>query len=231
MRGDQSSSPPPPHGTFCQFSSFLLQFRKSSWDYLLTRRTFAPPPQHQTQATKAPSSEPCRSATFGSNPMSRTLMDMIPVLQAETAPSTQPTRGTKRKRERTAPRRWSELKQQANRRNIRLAITREHHARLIKSPCMYCAKISDFAGVDRARNDEGYTPGNSVPCCTPCNMAKRDRGIGDFVAHARAIAKHSRGIRLNRASSCPCPPPPGFGFQGGGRGAQKKGRGGAGGGG
>jgi len=36
-------------------------------------------------------------------------------------------------------------------------------------------------GIDRIDNKKGYTTENIVPCCTPCNLAKRNRSYQEFI--------------------------------------------------
>jgi hypothetical protein len=42
-------------------------------------------------------------------------------------------------------------------------------------------------GVDRLDNNKGYILENSVPCCIPCNEAKMDRTLEEFLNHAKKI--------------------------------------------
>lgn len=35
-------------------------------------------------------------------------------------------------------------------------------------------------GIDRLDNSVGYTPDNSVACCTTCNRAKRELSVAEF---------------------------------------------------
>ena len=40
-----------------------------------------------------------------------------------------------------------------------------------------------YNGLDRLDSSKGYTPSNSVPCCTRCNRAKNDMSIVEFRQH------------------------------------------------
>lgn len=42
-------------------------------------------------------------------------------------------------------------------------------------------------GIDRLRNDEGYSPDNCVPCCATCNFMKKDMTEQNFLAHIAEI--------------------------------------------
>jgi hypothetical protein len=60
---------------------------------------------------------------------------------------------------------------------------------LMKQPCAYCEQ--DVAGgIDRAKNEFGYTALNSVPCCTTCNMAKRILTVKAFIVAVNQIARY-----------------------------------------
>ena len=72
--------------------------------------------------------------------------------------------------------------------------------RLFHSPCFYCGRPnvnrrkyrgSEFAynGIDRIDSAYGYSPGNVVPCCKPCNYAKNEMSQSEFFELIRLIAK------------------------------------------
>ena len=86
---------------------------------------------------------------------------------------------------------WNDFNRQAARRGKSVTLAAFQHTRLIVQPCFYCG-AEKIIGVDRARNNESYTRENSVPCCGPCNMAKRNSSIRAFVQWARAIVKATR---------------------------------------
>ena len=96
---------------------------------------------------------------------------------------------------------WNDFNRQAARRGKFVTLTAFQHARLIVQPCFYCG-AEEKIGVDRARNNESYTRENSVRCCGPCNMAKRNSSIRAFVQRARAIEKATRAVaELKRSST------------------------------
>lgn len=67
---------------------------------------------------------------------------------------------------------------------------------IVCRPCHYCGsepaltrwRAGNFSfscrynGIDRADNKKGYEKENIVPCCGPCNRAKRDLSIVSFKA-------------------------------------------------
>lgn len=71
---------------------------------------------------------------------------------------------------------------------------------IAEKPCFYCGlppsnirsqagRFGDYvySGVDRFDNTKGYTIGNCVPCCWPCNRSKRTMSGLEFIEHARKI--------------------------------------------
>jgi hypothetical protein len=94
----------------------------------------------------------------------------------------------------------------AQNRGLCFELTREQHLNLIKQDCTYCGKPPVFStsknslrvglrfahnGIDRVDNSKGYTVTNSVPCCTLCNLIKRDLELDVFLTHVTAIAEHN----------------------------------------
>lgn len=79
-------------------------------------------------------------------------------------------------------------------RHLRNAATRdipndldeERYRWLISQPCAYCGS-EPAGGVDRVKNDWGYTMLNSVPCCSKCNYCKGTMTASDFIAHAANV--------------------------------------------
>lgn len=51
-----------------------------------------------------------------------------------------------------------------------------------------------YNGIDRLDNTIGYTPDNVVSCCGRCNIMKQDLTANEFIAHAHAIASHSKSV-------------------------------------
>lgn len=50
-----------------------------------------------------------------------------------------------------------------------------------------------YNGLDRRNNNKGYTHDNIVPCCKPCNYAKRDMNIEEFRNWVRRVYKNFIG--------------------------------------
>jgi hypothetical protein len=82
-------------------------------------------------------------------------------------------------------------------------LTREQFASIVINACVYCGaapktrffwrhksrteSIERVNGVDRVKNEGGYTPENSVACCTKCNAMKSDLSLREFLAHIAKI--------------------------------------------
>lgn len=72
------------------------------------------------------------------------------------------------------------LKSGAKRRNLMFELTLEDVTNIISKQCNYCGE-TDSISIDRVDNKIGYTKENSVPCCTMCNMMKKDFDLKDFL--------------------------------------------------
>ncbi len=87
----------------------------------------------------------------------------------------------------------------AQRRGVEFVLTKEEFLSLTSSDCHYCGspptQILDRAkyvgkgngayvynGIDRVDSVAGYTPVNCVPCCRPCNYAKSDMDLAEFMS-------------------------------------------------
>lgn len=94
-------------------------------------------------------------------------------------------------------------------RGLKFDLTYDQCECLFKQPCIYCGlepqekpathknkegdgrDIAFFCGgIDRAGSSKGYTLDNSVPCCTFCNYAKRDKSVEEFLEWAKRIHIH-----------------------------------------
>jgi hypothetical protein len=96
----------------------------------------------------------------------------------------------------------SGYKTSAKNRGLCFDLTRDQFKVLVESDCWFCgaspaptwkhSKLKApprFNGVDRLDNEKGYTVGNSVSCCGPCNRAKHTMGLQEFIDRAVRITK------------------------------------------
>lgn len=93
-------------------------------------------------------------------------------------------------------------------RSLEFNLTLEEFRVLTSKECTYCGvsptktetprKLTNgtdwsdynWNGIDRVDNKVGYIPSNCVPCCSVCNLAKRELTVQEFVAHIMRIAAH-----------------------------------------
>lgn len=66
-------------------------------------------------------------------------------------------------------------------------LTPAHYSTFQRQPCYICNYSASSVGIDRKDPLKGYTPENSMPCCTPCNMMKKDMPYDAFIAHVQRI--------------------------------------------
>jgi len=78
----------------------------------------------------------------------------------------------------------------AEQRGVVYDLSRDEVRELAKSPCVYCGE-TDINGIDRVDSSKGYTPENSVSCCSTCNYMKRSHSVEDFKKQIERIYEHS----------------------------------------
>lgn len=94
-------------------------------------------------------------------------------------------------------------KRLAKKRNYEFLLTLEQFENITIQSCTYCGiapksifynrnktETCNYNGVDRINNKEGYTINNSVPCCTDCNWAKKERSFSEFKAWIKRVYLH-----------------------------------------
>lgn len=75
-----------------------------------------------------------------------------------------------------AKNRFNSLRWNATKRGIEpFDIDINFYLELAAKECYYCGLKALHRSADRSDNSVGYTHGNCVPCCQPCNVAKSDR--------------------------------------------------------
>ena len=66
----------------------------------------------------------------------------------------------------------------------------EIHGPMRLEACYLCGRLPS-GGIDRVDSEEGYdTPGNTRPCCSDCNYAKRALPLQYFLSQAARIVQH-----------------------------------------
>jgi len=102
---------------------------------------------------------------------------------------------------------FNQCKQGAVRRGIPFLLTPEEYCRVVILPCYYCGNLPTMVtdsfskniddvefvhnGIDRVDNEMGYVRGNAAPCCSICNMMKRELSYSGFLDHIRKIYEYS----------------------------------------
>jgi hypothetical protein len=96
----------------------------------------------------------------------------------------------------------------AKKRRLEWSLSEPASRRLMESACKYCGSPPSmvqrnphprgrgrfvYGGIDRVDNAIGYTPSNSVPCCSRCNRMKWVLSAADFTEHVRRIHDHLFG--------------------------------------
>lgn len=91
-------------------------------------------------------------------------------------------------------RQFSNYQNGARRRGYVWVLSLEEFRGIFLGSCDYCG-CATALGVDRVDNTIGYTLENCVPCCKPCNLAKRDMPRNEFIGWVIRIATH-QGLSL-----------------------------------
>lgn len=78
----------------------------------------------------------------------------------------------------------------AKKRNLLFTLTDNECLKIFSKKCYYCGFInqSHGIGIDRADNTKGYIKSNCVPCCTQCNIMKKDHDLITFTKICQHIA-------------------------------------------
>jgi hypothetical protein len=89
--------------------------------------------------------------------------------------------------------RYADYRNDAQAKGRAFELTLEQFVAIIEQPCYYCRRTPEeqVIGVDRRNNEPYYRVENSVPCCKPCNLAKRTMSAKDFMALAEAVTVES----------------------------------------
>jgi len=96
------------------------------------------------------------------------------------------------------PGRFSTCRSKASRRGIAWELSREEFSGLVVLPCHYCGLSlpPSGSGLDRLDNSRGYSADNVVPCCTDCNLTRRNSFTSDEM---NVIGAAIRKVKLARA--------------------------------
>jgi len=85
---------------------------------------------------------------------------------------------------------FSNYQKSANKRNIEFRITEDDFKLIVQNTCYLCGIPSSEEnknGIDRFKNNMGYTLDNSKPCCGHCNLLKKDLTFEKVIEITRTI--------------------------------------------
>lgn len=95
--------------------------------------------------------------------------------------------------------RYGTYRLHASERGLTFDLTLEEFSTITSQKCHYCNEFTinkNYCGVDRVRNNEGYSLTNCVPCCTMCNLMKHTHNQQEWIEHMKKVLNNikSKGI-------------------------------------
>lgn len=97
-------------------------------------------------------------------------------------------RRRRKKYSKTVSGKYGQYRKDARARRIAFRLTLKQFSLLWQKPCNYCGFQIQTIGLDRIDNNKGYFPGNIVPCCTICNVAKNTQSPMKFIEQCARVA-------------------------------------------
>lgn len=102
---------------------------------------------------------------------------------------------------------YAKYRQQSLSRGVRFDVSREELGELIRLNCHYCGAEPDnnsrkrfrYNGLDKVKPELGYTSGNLVPACWPCNRAKGSMDAESFLVWLKKTYEYQFGRFVERA--------------------------------
>lgn len=85
-----------------------------------------------------------------------------------------------------------DYKARANRKGVDFELQEFDFQVCQMSPCEYCG--DQAKGFDRLDSSKGYVYENVTPCCTDCNMMKKDMTYEQFISRVRKINSNSEQL-------------------------------------
>jgi hypothetical protein len=74
-------------------------------------------------------------------------------------------------------------------RELSFNLTLEDFQGLVSLSCYFCGDNNQPRGIDRWDNTVGYEKANCVPCCLPCNFAKKTMIGSDFISMCQRVSR------------------------------------------
>lgn len=107
---------------------------------------------------------------------------------------------------------FEQYRRDAHRKGREFALSKDEFMRLVAEHCVYCGVAPStvaarptangtftYNGIDRHDSRGGYTTGNVVPCCRPCNDMKGTLDATEFIQRCRNVAYHWSGMGIHDA--------------------------------
>ena len=100
---------------------------------------------------------------------------------------------------------FGNYKRGATSRDYEYSLSLEQFISIVNSDCFYCGEPPSqwykkegaregvyYNGIDREKNNVGYTPENSKPCCKFCNFAKKTFDAEELTSWLDRVTKRRR---------------------------------------
>lgn len=85
---------------------------------------------------------------------------------------------------------FKKYRERSPKRGLIFELTVDFFKSKINEDCYYCGNEYKGIGFDRLDNNIGYVESNVVPCCTICNLMKRNADVDFFINRCKEIAEN-----------------------------------------
>jgi hypothetical protein len=100
---------------------------------------------------------------------------------------------------------YTDYKQRALKKGLDFELSNNEFVELSSRPCYYCKKENEKKhsnGLDRTKNDIGYTLTNVVACCAECNSMKASLSDTTFIDQCKVITNRFIDTPLPELNRC-----------------------------
>jgi hypothetical protein len=89
-------------------------------------------------------------------------------------------------------------KRDAKKRGLKWLLGDHRALALMTQPCYWCGEpAAPYSGIDRLNNESFYRAANAVPCCWPCNRAKRTMTAEEWIRFCARVVAHRHFVVAN----------------------------------
>lgn len=88
--------------------------------------------------------------------------------------------------------RYKKYMRGAEERGLSFSLTEQEFMSFWQKECHYCGTTPETIGIDRIRNEEGYSTGNVVACCKDCNFLKHNLTRETFLDRISRIYEYQK---------------------------------------